>query len=209
VIARTSAASHFRDGGGDGRQGLPEHEALRHRRVAAARAARPVFYDHFASKELVFLEAQEHPTQFILDSCAEGYLSSRNWPARVWPMLEVLLDLIVDNPAISYLCVVECYCVGSAATRSAEEITRSFTFFLEEGYHYAGPARPPAHLSLRAITGAIFEIQVAAEDLRGLARRLLQLAYIAIARFAGAEQAVGLVRRLKAAKHGRGGSHLS
>ena len=37
--------------------------------VAAARVARPVFYEHFADKEEAFLEAQEHPTQFILDHC--------------------------------------------------------------------------------------------------------------------------------------------
>jgi hypothetical protein len=35
--------------------------------AAAARVARPVFYEHFADKQDGFLEVQQHPTQYILD----------------------------------------------------------------------------------------------------------------------------------------------
>jgi AcrR family transcriptional regulator len=101
--------------------------------VAAARVARPVFYAHFQSKEAAFLEAQEYPTQFILDSCAEAYFSADEWPARVWRMLETLTRLIASNPALSHLRLVECYAAGPAAIRRAEAITRSFTIFLAGG----------------------------------------------------------------------------
>ena len=56
-------------------------------------------------------------------------------------MLEVLLAMIAENPAISHLRLVECYAAGPEAIRRAEEITRSFTIFYEEGYRYRPQAQ--------------------------------------------------------------------
>jgi AcrR family transcriptional regulator len=168
--------------------------------VAAARVARPVFYAHFVSKEQAFLEAQDHPTQHILDSCAEAYFSADEWPERMWRMLGTLIDLIVSNPAISHLRLVECYAAGPAAIRRAEEITRSFTIFLQEGYRYRAEAASLPRLCSQAIAGAIFEIvqrQFAAGEWRALPRHLPQLAYIAITPFTGPDEAIGLVEALK------------
>ena len=102
--------------------------------VAAAGVARDVFYEHFTDKQHAFLEAQQHPTQYILDACSAAYFSVEGWPARMWSYLQTLLQLIASNPALSHLRLVECYAAGPAAMRRAEEITRSFTIFLEEGY---------------------------------------------------------------------------
>jgi AcrR family transcriptional regulator len=169
--------------------------------VAAARVAKPVFYQHFRDKEHAFLEAQQYPTQFILDRCAEAYFSADEWPERMWRMLEALINTIIQNPAISHLRLVECYSAGPEAIRRAEEITRSFTIFLEEGYHDTEKARSLPRLSLQATTGAIFEIVqrlVAGGAWAELPRHLPQLTYVAIAPFAGAEEASGLVREIRA-----------
>ncbi len=104
--------------------------------VAAAGVARDVFYEHFTDKHHAFMEAQQHPTQHILDTCAAAYFAAERWPERVWQGLSTLIELIVENPAISHLRLVECYAAGPEAIRRAEEITRSFTIFLEEGYRY-------------------------------------------------------------------------
>jgi AcrR family transcriptional regulator len=169
--------------------------------VAHARVAKPVFYQHFSDKPHAFLEAQTHPTQHILDTCATAYFSADEWPERVWRMLETLLDLIVENPAISHLRLVECYAAGPAAIRRAEDITRSFTIFLEEGYRYRAQAASPPRLASQAIAGAIFEIvqrQVEQGEFATLTSHVPQLAYIAIAPFAGAERAIELVEEIKA-----------
>jgi AcrR family transcriptional regulator len=169
--------------------------------VAHARVAKPVFYQHFSDKQHAFLEAQNHPTQYILDRCATAYFSADQWPDRVWRMFETLLDLVVENPAISHLRLVECYAAGPAAIRRAEDITRSFTIFLEEGYRHRAQAASLPRLCSAAIAGAIFEIiqrQVAAGELATLRAHLPQLAYIAIAPFAGAQEAIGLVEEMKA-----------
>ena len=44
--------------------------------VARAGVARDVFYEHFTDKEHAFLEAQQHPVQHIVDTCASAYFSA-------------------------------------------------------------------------------------------------------------------------------------
>jgi AcrR family transcriptional regulator len=168
--------------------------------VAAARVARPVFYEHFSGKEHAFLEAQAHPTQYILDSCAEAYFSADEWPQRIWRMLGTLTELIASNPALSHLRLVECYAAGPTAIRRAEEITRSFTIFLHEGYRYRSAAAALPRLRSQAVAGAIFEIiqrLAAAGDWTEMPRHLPQLVYVAIAPFAGAKRAIDIVEELK------------
>jgi AcrR family transcriptional regulator len=169
--------------------------------VARAGVARDVFYEHFTDKQHAFLEAQQHPTQHIVDTCATAYFSAEEWPERIWSGLSALLELISANPAISHLRLVECYAAGPAAIRRAEEITRSFTIFLQEGYGYRPQAQELPRLSSEAIAGAIFEIiqrHIARDDFAGLLPRLPQITYIAIAPFTGPQEAVELIEAIGA-----------
>jgi AcrR family transcriptional regulator len=188
-----------------GRHGLPAGAIARHQRTrlisamaevtmekgyanttvediaTRARVAKPVFYRYFSDKQHAFLEAQQYPTQFILDRCAEAYYAAARWPERLWRMLAALVDLIVQNPAVSYLRLVECY-------------------------SYAPSARPLPRLALQAITGAIFEIiqrDVADRNWSDLLRRLPVLAYIALAPFAGAGEAITLAEELSTRESAR------
>jgi AcrR family transcriptional regulator len=169
--------------------------------VAQAGIARYVFYEHFTDKQDAFLEAMQHPTQYILDTCAAAYFAPATWPERVWSGFHALLGLIVANPAMSHLRLVECYAAGPAAIRRAEEITRSFTIFLEEGYGYRPEARDLPRLYSQAIAGTIFEV-IQRYITRGegdeLMRHLPQLTYVAIAPFTGAEEAIRLVEEMTA-----------
>jgi AcrR family transcriptional regulator len=169
--------------------------------VAQAGVARDVFYEHFADKQHAFLEAQQHPTQHILDTCASSYFAAKDWPERVWSGLGTLIEIIASNPAISHLRLVECYAAGPAAIRRAEEITRSFAIFLEEGYGYRPQARELPRLCSEAITGAIFEViqgHIARGEDAALLRQLPQLTYVVIAPFTGPKEAIRLVSQLSA-----------
>jgi AcrR family transcriptional regulator len=169
--------------------------------VAAARVAKPVFYQYFRDKQHAFLEAQQFPTQYILDRCAEAYFTVDEWPERVWRCFQTLLELIVSNPALSHLRLVECYAAGPEAIRRAEDITRSFTMFMQEGYRYREEGASLPRLTSQAIAGAFFEIvqrQVAEGRFATLQAHLPQLTYLALAPFTGAEQAIKLVEELKA-----------
>lgn len=169
--------------------------------VAKAGVARDVFYEHFADKEHAFLEAQQHPTQHIIDSCASAYFAAESWPERIWNGLGALLELIAANPEIAHLRLIECYAAGPVAIRRAEEITRSFAIFLEEGYGYRPQDAPLPRLASEAITGALFEViqrHVAKGDFVGLMPQLPQLTYIAIAPFIGPQAAVEQIEALGA-----------
>lgn len=169
--------------------------------VAAAGVARDVFYEHFADKQNAFLEAQQHPTQHILDTCAAAYFAAQEWPERVWSGLGALIELIVENPELSHLRLVECYAAGPAAIRRAEDITRSFTIFLEEGYRLHPQAQELPRVCSQAIGGAVFEVvqrHVARRDYDGLRRHLPQLVYVAIAPFTGPEEAARAIERIAA-----------
>jgi AcrR family transcriptional regulator len=167
--------------------------------VAAAGVAKDAFYEHFQDKEHAFLEAQQHPTQFILDRCAEAYFRVPDWPHRLWNHLETLVELINENPAISHLRLVECYAAGPVAVQRAEEITRAFNIFLEEGYQYCGEGRERPRLFSEAITGAIFEI-IRSHTARGEPWRLVgllpQLTYLGLAPFLGGAEAIELIEQL-------------
>lgn len=169
--------------------------------VAAAGVARDVFYEHFTDKQDAFLEAQQHPTQYILDVCATAYFAEQEWPERVWSYLQTLIRLITENPAISHLRLVECYAAGPKAIRRAEEITRAFGIFLQEGYNYGAEARERPRLCSQAITGAIYEIiqrSVALGRAGELPRQLPQMVYVALAPFTGATEAIAMMPQLRA-----------
>jgi AcrR family transcriptional regulator len=167
--------------------------------VAAAGIARDVFYEHFSDKQHAFLEAQNFSTQDILDACAAAYFAAQDWPERVWSGLHALVAIIVSHRSLSHLRLVECYAAGPTAIRRAEEITRSFTIFLEEGYRYRPEARDLPRLCSQAITGAIFEViyrRVARDEFATLGQQLPLLVYIAIAPFTGREEAIELVTQM-------------
>lgn len=166
--------------------------------VAAAGVAKDAFYRHFADKQDAFLEAQRSPSQFILDTLVSAYFSADVWQERVWRALGRLLELIAANPAMSHLRLVECYTAGPTAIRRAEDATRSFAIFLEEGYRQPGAPADLPHLSSQAIAGAVFELvqkDVAAGAAAQVGRRLPQLAYIATAPFLGP---AGAIRAIEA-----------
>jgi AcrR family transcriptional regulator len=167
--------------------------------VAAAGVAKEAFYKHFSDKEEAFLEAQQHPTQHILDTLVTAYFSADEWPERIWRGLRTLLDLIAGNPILAHLRLVECYAAGPAAIRRAEDITRSFTIFLEEGYRQRPQAEQLPRLCSQTIAGAIFELvqrEVGAGRVAEVPRMLPQLAYISIAPFLGPERAIERVTEM-------------
>ena len=180
--------------------------------VATAGVAKESFYKHFRDKQHAFLESQQHFTQDILDLCVGSFFAEETWPQRVWSALRTLLMLIAGNPAIAHLRLVECYAAGPEAIRRAEEITRSFTIFLEEGYRQRPEARILPHLYSQAIAGAIFEVlQREVEDGRtaDVPRLLPLLSYIAIAPFAGSAEATRLVQSMSAPVTGAPGAPVT
>jgi AcrR family transcriptional regulator len=167
--------------------------------VAAAGVAKEAFYRHFHDKEEAFREAQSYGTHFVLDTLVSSYFAAEEWPARVWGALGTLLELMAANPTLAHLRFVASYTAGADAIRRAEDVTRFFTFFLEEGYVQRDQARELPRLCSQAIAGGVFEIvqrEIAQGRLAELPRRRPQLAYIALAPFLGPARAVAAIEEL-------------
>lgn len=167
--------------------------------VSAAAVSREVFYRHFSDRLDAFLEAQRYSTQEVLDACAVAYFSAERWPERVWSCLRTLTDLIVSHPSLSHLRLVECYAAGPVALSRAEDITKSFTLFLEEGYGYRPQAGSLPRVCSQAIAGAIFEVvyrHIARGETAALSGQLPRLAYVALAPFTGPREAIRLVSEM-------------
>ena len=170
--------------------------------VSAAGVAKEAFYRHFGDKEEAFLAAQEAPGQQILDALVRSYFSADEWAERVWRALRTLLALVAANPVMSHLRLVECYSAGALAAQRGEEVTRSFTIFLEEGFRQRPEAAALPRLVPQAIAGGIFEIvqqEVAAGRTEELPRRLPELTYVAIAPFLSPPAAISVLREKVAA----------
>ena len=126
--------------------------------MAAARISRAVFYEHFSGKQDALLEAQQAATHGAVDACHAAFDSDEAWSTRVWNALRGLLDRVASTPALSHLCLVECYAAGPLAVRHAEELPASSRSFLDEGYTQRPAAQRLPEICSEAITGAIHHI---------------------------------------------------
>jgi AcrR family transcriptional regulator len=168
--------------------------------VAAAGISREVFYAHFANKQHAYLAAQQYGTQYILESCTAAYFSRTDWCERVWAALGALVDMLAANPAFAHLRLVECYSAGPEAIESTEQLKRSATIFLQEGFNSLSGDRQLPKLAVHAIAGAIFEVfyaHISRGEFEQLPRSLPQLTYIAVAPFVGPQAAVTTLERLR------------
>jgi AcrR family transcriptional regulator len=171
--------------------------------VADAGIARDVFYDHFRDKQRAFLATQRHGLKDVFAECARAFFKGDIWPERIYNGLRTLTMLIAKEPELAHLRMVEPYAAGTDAIEGMQGMVESFAVFLEEGYGYSPVAQGLPHLCSDAISGAVFEIirrEVAANNASGVPRHLPQLAYTAIAPFAGPEEAATLVEGLIASR---------
>ncbi len=167
--------------------------------VAHAAVARDVFYQHFSNKQQAFAETQSYAVQHVLDSCVAAYFQARDWPEGVWRVLELVLGLIAEHPALAHLQLLACHQAGPRAARRVESTTRSFAMFLQEGYAYGPAAASLPPMCSEATVGAILAIvqrHLARGEAAELPQTLPLLAYIALAPFTGPVEAVRLVERL-------------
>jgi AcrR family transcriptional regulator len=169
--------------------------------VAAAVIGKDVFYQHFTNKQEAFLAAEQHATKEMVAEVARAFFDPPTWPERIYNGLRVLTIVIAKEPLFAHLRLVEAYAAGPPAIRLMDEVTASFTVFLEEGYKQRPEAEALPALCSSAITGAVFELirrDVSHKKAAELPRRVPQLAYVAIAPFLGAEAAVEVIEEISA-----------
>jgi AcrR family transcriptional regulator len=167
--------------------------------VLSAGIGRDVFYEHFTDKRHAFLATQQHVARETFSTCAHEFFSYPTWPQRIYGCLRMLTLIIAREPALAHLCFVEPYAAGAHAIALSQEMTALYEVFLEEGYRFRPQTQKPPSLCSSAVVDGVFEIvrgHIAAGKTRELPCSVPQLAYIAIAPFAGAQAAAELVQGL-------------
>jgi AcrR family transcriptional regulator len=173
--------------------------------VLAAGIGRDVFYEHFTDKRHAFLATQRHAAQEIFSTCCHAFFSHLTWPRRVYDCLRTLTLILAKEPALAHLCFIEPYAAGAEAIELTQRMMALYAVFLEEGYRLRPQAKELPDLYSSAIVDAVFEIvsgHIAAGKTHELPRCVPQLAYIAIAPFAGAQAAAVMVEGLAARASG-------
>ncbi len=165
--------------------------------VAAAGVTRAVFYEQFRSKEDAFLAALVAALQESISQAAAKFFSAEAWVERIWDALKAMLAYMAANEDLVWIGMVESYAVGESAIGRSFENRMAYTLFLEDGYRQRPEAESLPHLCSEAIGGALLEL-IRKRALLGrcaeLQELLPQAAYVALAPFIGAGQALEFVR---------------
>ncbi len=136
-------------------------------------------------------------------AAARAFVAGETWPQRVLEAARALTQYAAENPALTYVSLLES-CTGEASGGPCvEELAQAFTIFLQEGYPLpregpAGAPHGPSELALEAISMAVFELayrHVREHSVSPLPKVLGQILFIVLAPFLGAGEAGDFVCR--------------
>lgn len=160
--------------------------------VAAAHLTRAVFYQHFHSKQELFMEIQQVYFHQMMAISARAYFSASSWPERVWDGILSIADLFSENPHYAHIGAIETSAAGRESLRYTHDAMMAFSVFLQEGYRQSPAAERLPALCSDAIAGALIEIVYLAvrhRRLRRLPEQTPAVVYLALAPFLGPERA--------------------
>jgi AcrR family transcriptional regulator len=163
--------------------------------VAEAGVSRESFYRCFGGKLDAFLAAQEAALHGSA-SVAGAFMTGGSWADRIWSGLDALLSYLARNPDLAGPDLVESVAAGHAAFRRTVENRMAFAVFLEEGYRQRPSGAALPRICSEAIAAAIHEL-MRGETVAGRPERLRELlpqaAYVALAPFLGAPEALACI----------------
>lgn len=161
--------------------------------VSAAGLSRDVFYSHFRSRR----EALEQATrgffeQSIAVMAGAFFTAPAPWPERMWTAGLALCEFLITAPAFTRLVFIDAYAPDAAAARRTDELSLSFTVFIEQGASLAAANRVIPPIVPAAVVAALHEtvIELIAEDRLVELPGLVAIAvYLALAPYIGVQAA--------------------
>jgi AcrR family transcriptional regulator len=131
--------------------------------VARARVSRGTFYELFADREDVFLEALNDAVARISATVERACAGEGSWEKQMRAGLETVLEVLDEEPALARLCVVEAQQAGPRVLRRRAEILDGFARIVDEGRdgdrHRRGGGPPPltAHSLVAGAVSVVHE----------------------------------------------------
>ncbi len=155
--------------------------------TGAAGVSNQTFYEHFTSKQEVFLEAID--TQGRRAAARIGSVIAANWiwPDAILTGLQELLGTLAETPLLARLPFIDVLAAGPAAMDRVDAVLDRLTALFGLGAVPADIGPPLPDIVVEAICGGIFVViqhEIAAGRTEGLPDLLPEIAFIALAPFA-------------------------
>jgi AcrR family transcriptional regulator len=100
--------------------------------VRGAGVSRRTFYELFANKERVFLEAYDQVANLLVAAVRAANEGERGFANRVTAGFRVFLELLEASPAFARMCVVEVMAAGPEAVAKRTAVMGEFAKLVEE-----------------------------------------------------------------------------
>jgi AcrR family transcriptional regulator len=146
-----------------------------------ARVALSTFYEQFSSKEECFLAAFEETVAAAADVFAELLDPDQPWAEQISKALEILLEMVTNEPARARLCIVEAQAAGGESLARYQAMLESVAPKLREGrLHNPRSSRLPDGLEVAIVGGLAWLIHQRLigdrdEEIKGLLPEMLQV----------------------------------
>jgi AcrR family transcriptional regulator len=146
-----------------------------------ARVALSTFYEQFSSKEECFLAAFDETLDAAAELLDELLDSEQDWARQIAGGLEVVLEMIVREPARARLCIVEAQAAGGEALVRYQGMLERPAPKLREGrVHNPRASRLPDGLEVALVGGLAWLVHQRlladqVDEIRGLLPEMLQV----------------------------------
>jgi AcrR family transcriptional regulator len=169
--------------------------------VTTARLSRRTFYEHFTDKAECFSAAYDAGVARMVSVVEEAWRAPGDWTERVRRAIEAFVGLVVDEPQLVRLCLIEAPAAAPEAHRRRERRLRGFIDSVTREGRRQAPADvevPP--IAAELVIGGLYEI-VKARVTEGrpgaLQEELPQLAYCVLLPFCGDRRASEAAARVE------------
>jgi AcrR family transcriptional regulator len=160
--------------------------------ISEAGVSRRTFYDHFKSKDRVFLAAYDAAVDELKAASEEAFEGGTGLVERCEAVLRTVVDFFGEQPAYTSLCVVEVLAAGPAALERRAATMHWFAELLDRAATDVPKSRRPPAVVAESLIGGIYEILYARalrKQLDELPELLPDLLYSTVLPYVGPETA--------------------
>jgi len=157
--------------------------------VTRASSSFSTFYQHFDSKEDVFVAALDAGQGQLFSETLATFRQAKEWPEAVRDSFAVAVDFLAAHPNFAQLALVEIFSASERALERRDHTIESLLAFLGPGYERS--PKIPA-IAAEAIGGAVYELlyrQVRGGGPESLPLVAPLMTYVSLSPFLGAKKA--------------------
>jgi AcrR family transcriptional regulator len=168
--------------------------------LARAGVSRRTFYDHFKSKQDVFLAAYDAGAAQLAAVVREAFDEADGTFEQVSGCLLALLETLANEPDFAAMCIVEVLAAGPEALARRNAAMSWFAGLIEESARPLPKSRRPPPLTAETVVGGIYEViyaRILRNETSQLPTLLPDLTYSLLLPYVGHDAAADALRRLK------------